>query len=195
MFQVSMSILWLAVQANMSRMSGYIREGELDMILIRPVSAQFYVTLRWVKPAEVFMVLAGLAVTAIGLSQAGRSPDLTDLAQAAALLACGAVLLTCVWSAFVYLAFWFTSVEPIPMVVQDVMGAGRYPLAFYPAAVRVLLGFVFPVGFASTFPVEALAGRASWWLVPAGIVLSGVALWLLRAYWRYAVRFYSSASS
>jgi ABC-2 type transport system permease protein len=105
------------------------------------------------------------------------------------------VLLTCVWSALVYLAFWFTSVAPLPMLARDAMDAGRFPLAFYPVAVRAMLGFVVPVGFATTFPVEALAGRASWWLVAAGIGLAAVAVALLRAYWRVAVRSYSSASS
>lgn len=195
MYQAAFALLAMAVQVNMSRMSSYIREGELDLILIRPVSSQFYVTLRWIDPAEVFNVLIGLGVVAIGLSRAGGTPSLAGMAQATLLVACGLVLLTCVWSAFVYLAFWFTSVDPIWMLARDAMDAGRFPLAFYPAAVRVVLGFVFPVGFATTFPVEALAGRSSWATVAAGIALSGVALALLRAYWRRAVRSYSSASS
>jgi ABC-2 type transport system permease protein len=195
MFQASMALLAMTVQVNMNRMSSYIREGELDLILIRPVSSQFYVTLRWLDPAEIFNVLTGLAVIAIGLGRAGRAPSAVEIAQAAALAACGAVLLTCVWSALVYLAFWFTSVAPLPMLARDAMDAGRFPLAFYPVAVRAILGFVVPVGFATTFPVEALAGRASWWLVAAGIGLAAVAVALLRAYWRVAVRSYSSASS
>lgn len=195
MYQAAFALLAMTVQTNMNRMSWYIRDGELDLILIRPVSSQFYVTLRWVDPAEVFNVLIGLGVVAIGLGRAGAAPSIAEVAQAALLVTCGLVLLTCVWSAFVYLAFWFTSVAPVPMVVRDVMDAGRYPLAFYPSAVRLVLGFVFPVGFATTFPVEALAGRASWALVAGGIALAALAVVALRAYWRHAVRLYSSASS
>lgn len=195
MYQAAFALLAMTVQVNMSRMSSSIREGELDLILTRPVSSQFYVTLRWVDPAEVFNVLIGLAVVAIGLGRAGVTPSLAGMAQAALLAGCGLVLLTAVWSAFVYLAFWFTSVSSIWMLTRDVMDAGRFPLAFYPATVRVLLGFVFPVGFATTFPVEALTGRSSWAMVGTGIALSVLALALLRAYWRFAVRFYSSASS
>jgi ABC-2 type transport system permease protein len=195
MYQAAFALLAMTVQANMHRMSSSIREGELDLILIRPVSSQFYVTLRWVDPAEIFNVLIGLGVVAIGLGRAGVVPSLAGMAQAALLVGCGMVLLTAVWSAFVYLAFWFTSVNSISMLTRDVMDAGRFPLAFYPATVRLLLGFVFPVGFATTFPVEALAGRSSWGTVAVGIGLGILALALLRAYWRYAVRFYSSASS
>lgn len=195
MYQAVLALLAMTVQRNMTRMSSSVREGELDLILIRPVSSQFYVTLRWVDPAEIFNVLIGLAVVAIGLSRADGSLSLAGAAQATLLLGCGFVLLTAVWSAFVYLAFWFTSVAPLPMVVRDAMDAGRFPLAFYPAAVRVVLGFVFPVGFATTFPIEALTGRSSWGMVATGIALTIGVLVLLRLYWRVAVRNYSSASS
>jgi len=194
-YQISVAILWLTVETNMERLSTYIRRGDLDLILIRPISAQFYVMLRWIKPAEVFMVLSGLAVTVIGLNQSESTPSAPDLAQAGLLIVCGVILLACAWTAVVMTAFWFTSVSPVSMVFADVLQSGKFPLAFYPTAVRLFLAFVFPVGFASTFPVEALVGRGDWRITIAGGVLSAVALHGLRAYWRYAVRFYSSASS
>lgn len=195
MYQLSFALLAMCMQTNMNRMSGYIRQGDLDLILIRPVSSQFYVMLRWLKPAELFNVLIGVAVVAIGLSRSGSVPSLGQIGQAVVLIGCGMVLLTCFWSAAVFLAFWFTSVEPLPMVVRDVMGAGQFPLAFYPTPIRLIFAFLVPVGFATTFPVEALLGRSGWDVVGVGVVLSIVALVLLRAWWRLAVRFYSSASS
>lgn len=194
-YQISVAMLWLAVETNMERMSTYIRQGDLDLILVRPISAQFYVTLRWIKPAEVFMILSGLAVAAIGLSESGAAPSAVAILQASLLILCGVALLTCAWSATVFTAFWFTTVAPISMVFADLLQSGKFPLAYYPTAIRVFLAFVFPIGFASTFPVEALTGRGGWGLVLAGTVLSVVAIVLLRLYWRFAVRFYSSASS
>lgn len=194
-YQVSMAILWLTIETNMERISTYVREGDLDLILIRPISAQFYVTLRWVKPAEIFMILSGLAVTVIGLNQSGVEPSAIHILQAGLLITCGVILLTCAWSATVFTAFWFTTVAPISAVFVDVLQSGKFPLAFYPTGVRVFLAFVLPVGFATTFPVEALAGGSDWGIVLTGIVLSGVALLLVRGWWRYAMRFYSSASS
>lgn len=194
-YQISVAILWLAVETNMERMSSYIRQGDLDLILIRPISAQFYVMARWVKPAEIFMVLSGLAVTVIGLNQSGSIPSVPDVVQAVLLIVCGVILLTCAWSATVFTAFWFTTVGPISMVFADLLQTGKFPLAFYPTAIRLFFAFIVPVGFATTFPVEALLGRSGWDVVVGGVVLSVVALVLLRAWWRFGVRFYSSASS
>lgn len=194
-YQATVAMLWFGVEPNMGRLSDAIREGELDLILIRPVSGLFYVMLRWIKPAEIFMILAGLGVAVIGLAQGGSRPDATGVVQAGLLMACGLVLISCAWTAIVMTAFWFTSTSPAAMVVNDLIFTGRYPLAFYPTAIRLFLSFVFPVGFAATFPAEALTGRGSGNVVLAGVALSTLALLLLRAWWRFGVRFYSSASS
>ncbi|HWV23283.1 MAG TPA: ABC-2 family transporter protein [Thermomicrobiales bacterium] len=194
-FQISMAMLWLAIEPNMERMSSYVREGDLDLILIRPVSGLFYIMLRWIKPAEIFMVISGSAVTVAGLASAGASPGIGAILRATILTICGIVLIGCVWTAIVMLAFWFTTIGSISMLVADVLQAGKYPVAFYPAAIRIILSFVFPVGFIATFPVDALTGRGGWTITLVGVMLATTALVLLRAWWRYATRFYSSASS
>lgn len=194
-YQVTIAILWLAVEPNMARLSDAIRQGELDLVLIRPISGLFYVMLRWIKPAEIFMILAGLGVAAAGLTRDGSTPGAGPLLRAALLMTCGVVLISCVWTAIVMLAFWFTSTSPVAMVVGDVLQAGKYPLSFYPAAIRFFLAFIFPVGFAATFPAEALTGRGGWTTVFIGIGLCVLALLLLRGWWRFAVRVYASASS
>jgi ABC-2 type transport system permease protein len=195
MYQLAVAIFWFGIETNMERISTYIRQGDLDLILVRPVSGLFYVMLRWVKPAEVFMVLSGLAVTVIGLSRTGTTPNATGLLQALLLLVAGVILMSCAWTAIVMTAFWFTTTGPVSMVASDLIQAGRYPLSFYPTAIRLFLAFVFPVGFVTTFPVESLVGRGNWTIVLIGVALSGAALVALRVWWRHAVRFYSSASS
>lgn len=194
-YQIVFAILAVLIETNMARFSPLIQEGDLDLVLVRPISAQFYVMLQRLQPAEVFTGLAGVGVVAIGLSRSGASPSLLALLQAAVLIACGVVLIACCWAAAVYVAFWITTVGSMEMVFRDFLQAGKYPVAFYPVAIRVFLVGVLPIGFATTFPTSALLGDGSWWIVLLGIALSAVALLGLRLYWRFAVRFYSSASS
>ena len=111
------------------------------------------------------------------------------------LAACGLVLLATVWSAMSFLAFWLQSVNPIGAIYLNLVEAGRYPLVFFPAVVRTFLTFAFPVAFATTFPVQALAGDLGWAPVAGGIALSVVAMTLVRMLWRRGLRSYASASS
>jgi len=176
-YQIITGLMAAFVAPNLNRMTAYITEGELDAVLLRPVSSQFYLTLRWINVAELSNVASGIVVLVIGLVQSGTSPDVGQILQALVLAACGVVLLASVWSAMSFLAFWLQSVNPIGAIYLNLVEAGRYPLVFFPAVVRTFLTFAFPVAFATTFPVQALAGD------------------LVRRLWRRGLRSYASASS
>jgi ABC-2 type transport system permease protein len=194
-FQIVTGLIAAFVAPNLNRMTIYISEGELDVVLIRPVSSQFYLTLRWINVAELSNVVTGVLVLVLGLVQSGASPSALDVLQAVLLAACGLVLLVCFWSALSFLAFWLQSVSPIAYIYLNLAESGRYPLAFFPTAVRAFLTFAFPVAFASTFPAQALAGDLSWAPVAGGAGLAVLAVVLLRAFWRVGLRSYASASS
>lgn len=194
-YQMVTGLLAAFVAPNLSRMSDYITEGELDGVLIRPVSAQFYLTFRWVDLAELGSVATGALVLVLGLARAGAEPGVGEIARAVVLLGCGVVLLTCVWSALAYTAFWLQSVGPIDQVLLSVVEAGRYPLAFFPRLVRGFLTFVLPVAFATTLPAQELRGAVGWTPVYAGVALAAAALLALRLLWRTGLRRYASASS
>ena len=194
-YQIITGLMAAFVAPNLNRMTAYITEGELDAVLLRPVSSQFYLTLRWINVAELSNVASGIVVLVIGLVQSGTSPDVGQILQALVLAACGVVLLASVWSAMSFLAFWLQSVNPIGAIYLNLVEAGRYPLVFFPAVVRTFLTFAFPVAFATTFPVQALAGDLGWAPVAGGIALSVVAVTLVRMLWRRGLRSYASASS
>ena len=195
LYQIVSGLLAAFVAPNMQRLSTAIRQGDLDLILIRPVSSQFYVSLRWMQPADLFNVATGLTVLLIGLTHTGGTTTAGGLAQAVVLAICGIVLLTCFWSLLTFSAFWLISVESISLLFNDLWRAGQYPVTFYPAAVRALLTFVLPVAFATTLPVRALTGHGAWSVTLGAIALAAAGLLLTRAVWRFGLRSYASASS
>lgn len=123
-FQIVTGLIATFVAPNLNRMTTYLTEGELDGVLLRPVSSQFYLTLRWINVAELTNVASGIVVLVIGLVQAGIAPSLAQVLQAVVLVGCGLVLLTAVWSAMSFLAFWLQSVNPIGFVFLNLMEAG-----------------------------------------------------------------------
>jgi ABC-2 type transport system permease protein len=194
-YQIITGLMAAFVAPNLQRMTVYITEGELDGVLLRPVSSQFYLTLRWINVAELSNVASGIAVLVIGLVQSDASPNLLQVVQALVLAASGLVLLATVWSAMSFLAFWLQSVSPIGFIYLNLIEAGRYPLVFFPVPVRAFLTFAFPVAFATTYPVQALSGDLGWTPVAGGIALAVVAITLVRMLWRRGLRSYASASS
>jgi len=195
MFTIATAVLSAFVLPNQAKMTDYIRRGQLDLVLIRPLSAQWYVACRWMQPAELWSALTGLVLVLVGLARADVHPGVADVLLGLAWLAAGLTLIALVWMNLGYLAFWLESVDPVTELISTLLTAGRYPLAFFPSAVRTLLTFVFPVGLATTLPVTALTGQTDprLALLTAGLlVILGV---LTRTHWKVAIRRYASASS
>lgn len=196
-FQQAMSGLLKAfIAPNLMRMSEYVTRGDLDVLLVRPVNAHILVATRWVQPAELFSVLNGVGLVAIGLAQGNGMPSITGLAHAAVLFAAGFVLLSCAWSVVATCAFWTSSMTAGTLFFSDVMQAGRYPVSFFPRGLQVFLTAIVPWAFASTFPAEVLTqGRSQWWLMPMAIAFAAVAVVGSHAFWKVAIQRYASASS
>jgi len=194
-YQMVTGVLAAFIAPNLNRMTTYITNGDLDGVLLRPVSGQFYLTFRWIDLGQLGSVVTGAVVVALGLARSGATPDPAGVLRALVLIVSGLVLLTCVWSAVSFVAFWIQSVEPVGGTFVTVLTAGQYPLAFFPRLVRGFLTFALPVAFATTLPAQALTGQVGWWPVLGGIGLSAVAVLAVRAFWQLGLRTYASASS
>jgi len=195
LYQIMTGLLAAFVAPNMARMTTYITRGELDIVLVRPVAAQFYLTFRWINLAELGNVATGTVILFLGLNRGHVRPSPATVSQSVLLVVTGLTLLTCAWSILSCLAFWAQSVEPISSVVNAVLEGGKYPSSFFPGAIRAFFTFVFPVAFATTLPVQALGGGIGWNRVAAGMALDVLAILLARLCWRRGLRTYASASS
>ncbi len=86
-------------------------------------------------------------------------------------------------------------IDNITEVFYAFYEAGRYPVTIYRGAVRVLLTFVVPIAFVTTFPASALLGRIDQATTLIGLALALGLTFGSNRFWNFAVRHYSSASS
>jgi ABC-2 type transport system permease protein len=194
-YRIVDGLLNLQVAPNMLAISGYIRRGEMDFLLLRPVSSQFLVSLRMLALPEAINALigCGMAIYAGHLSSVRWS--IVASGEAAVFMLCGLILLYALWFAMVTCSFWLVQVDTLDTLFYSVFETARYPVTFFKGLVRAVLTFAIPVAFATTFPAQALLGTVDLRLLIAGIALATVALILTHLFWSYAVRYYSSASS
>jgi ABC-2 type transport system permease protein len=195
MYRIVEGLINVQVAPNMVAIGGAIRRGDMDYVLLRPVSSQFLVSARTLALSECANVVIGVGITVYAVHAAGVGWSLVGLLQATVLLLCGVMLLYAVWFAIMTCSFWLVQVNNLDTLFFAVFEAARYPVAYFSSAIRALLTFVVPVAFATTFPVEALVGRLDGRLVPVGLGLTGISLVLTHLFWNVAVRSYSSASS
>lgn len=195
LYRIAISIYEFWAGNGVLGLSSAVESGDLDLLLIRPVNAQFLVTFRYVTLFQLVNMLIGVVVFAIGATRSDFAVSWQSAVQTLFIFACGLVLLSVIISAGSYISFRATTVQQLPWVVIDIAQMGQYPISFYPGAVRSLLTIIVPVAFVTTIPINALRGSVGWGTVGLAIVFAAASLVALRWWWNNSVRHYASASS
>lgn len=178
---------------NLNRIVRHVQQGTLDFVLLKPISSQFWLSAHTVSPWGLPDIIFGAIVIfyAGNLLGLGVSNYLISLIP----LVFGLAILYSLWFMLGATSIWFVKIYNVTEVLRGLMEAGRYPMAAYPVAYRFFFTFVVPVAFLTTIPAEAMLGRSEigWTIGAAG--LSIALLFVARWFWRFALRFYTSASS
>ena len=178
---------------NLNRIVTHVQEGTLDFVLLKPISSQFSLSTRslslWGFPD--FFFGFSILFYAAGNLHMRWSDFLLSLLP----LSCGAIVLYSLWFMLGATSVWFVKIYNVTEVLRGLLDAGRFPKSAYPEAFRFFFSFIVPVAFITTVPAETMLGRGqSNWLI-ASVVLAVFVLWFSNRFWRFALRFYTSASS
>ena len=178
---------------NLNRIVGHVQQGTLDFVLLKPINSQFWLSIHtlspWGLPDLVFgVVLIGYAGGRLGVG-------VGNYLLSAVPLVFGLASLYSLWFMLGATSIWFVKIYNVTEVLRGLLEAGRYPMVAYPAAYRFFFTFVVPVAFLTTVPAEAMLGRVQiGWVFSAGVLALGL-LFVASGFWRFALRFYTSASS
>ncbi|BAY60526.1 hypothetical protein NIES22_05850 [Calothrix brevissima NIES-22] len=178
---------------NLNNIVRHVQEGTLDFVLLKPIRSQFWLSTHTLSPWGLPDLIFGGAI--IGYAGKRLGLNINNYLVSAVPLLLGLVILYSLWFMLGATSIWFVKIYNVTEVLRGLLEAGRYPIAAYPAAYRFFFTFIVPVAFLTTIPAEAMLGRGQiTWLI-GGIILA-LALFLLSTwFWRFALRFYTSASS
>jgi ABC-2 type transport system permease protein len=181
-------------EPNLSRIVEHVRTGTLDFVLLKPLDSQLWLSTRRLSPWGLPDLLLGLSL----LGYAAWTLKLAPLSCVVALVPVLASLtiLYSIWFTVAATTIWYVKIYNVTDVLQAWIDAGRYPIdAFPPGLFRFIFTFIVPVAFLTTVPARALLGQVELrWMLYAAI-LAALLFTFSRFFWRFALRFYTSASS
>lgn len=178
---------------NLNRIVDQVQQGTLDFVLLKPISSQFWLSLRMVSPWGLPDLFFGFIL----MLYAGGQLNLSIINYLSSIvpIVFGLMILYSLWFMLGATSIWFVKIYNVTEVLRGLLEAGRYPMVAYPAAYRFFFTFVVPVAFLTTIPAEAMLGRSNApWLLGAGILATSL-LVISKLFWQFALRFYTSASS
>jgi ABC-2 type transport system permease protein len=185
----------LLFDPSFQRLMEHVRNGTLDYHLLKPVNAQFLVSVRHLRLVRAADLALGTGVLAVGLARVGSAVSAGELLRFVVALACGVVLVYALLLALVTLSFWFVRVDNLMVVFWSFTDAGRFPVEIYPGWLRWTLSSVVPIGIAVTVPSQAIAGKIGNAGVAALVGVTVVAWFTASAFWRVGLKSYTGASA
>jgi ABC-2 type transport system permease protein len=172
-----------------------IRKGTFDFVLLKPHDAQLLVSTARVMPWRSINVVTAIVLVAWGFTLLGRVPSASNLALAALSLAASLTILYSLWMVSVTLAFWVIKVDNLTFLFGSIFDAARWPISVFKGVLRFVFTFLVPLAMMTTFPAEALLGRAGWSKAGLACATAVIAFSLSRTVWKRALSRYTSASS
>ena len=193
-FNALTGVIEAVLRPGIGQLAGEVKNGELDLVLVKPVDAQGFVSFRRLDIWRFVDVVGGLALAGYALFRLHHVPSIPQLAAFALTLAAAAVVVYAIWVLLMSLAFWFVTVENIAVLFDAVFEGARYPVSAYPGALRFLFVYLIPIAWTTTVPASALTGRLRPGLALVAALVAVVAFALARFVWRVALRRYAGAS-
>ncbi|MBD2178918.1 ABC-2 family transporter protein [Pseudanabaena sp. FACHB-1998] len=178
---------------NLSKIVDHVQNGTLDFVLLKPISSQFWLSARVISPWGVPNLVFGWGILLYAGGQLGLG--LGNYLVCLIPLAFGCMSLYSIWFMLGATSIWFIKIYNVTEVLRGLMEAGRYPMAAYPASYRFFFTFIVPIAFLTTVPSEALLGRAEPVWILGSMFLAIALLYASNKFWKFALRFYTSASS
>lgn len=176
------------------RFRWYIVSGDFDFFLTKPVSPLLRSLFGGSDPLDIPMIFFSIVLIIFSTVNIG------DISFGGAALyvalVINALLIALAFHIFVLAIGVLTAeVDNTIWLYRDLTQMGRLPIDIYGQPLRALLTFAIPVGIMITYPAKAILGILSFEAVLISFAVGGFFLWASIAFWRYALRNYSSASS
>jgi ABC-2 type transport system permease protein len=182
-------------QENLDRFSQKIRRGDLDLLLTKPVNAQFMISFQKFSAAYLGNILVTLAMLVYALMTVPGAIHAERLIILFITVPCALGVTYGIRFIFSASALIFTRSENINYLWFQFYRLGMRPDAVYPPWLRWVVLTAIPVGFIASVPARILLDPDDTILLAAAVLFAAFSVYVSTRFWRFALRFYTSASS
>lgn len=130
----------------------YIRSGQFDRLLVRPVNPLFQIIAERVQQDGFGHLIIGLFVLGTSMHHLDIVWGWPDFLMLAVMIVSSGAIFMSINLFFATLSFWMVDSFPIMLAVHGLNDFARYPLTIYNKGIRFLLTWIIPYGFTAFYP-------------------------------------------
>jgi ABC-2 type transport system permease protein len=182
------------VSQNFWMLPQFIKNGQFDFILLRPVSSLFISFFRHIRVASFLNIFLTIpAVLYFGSKVGLQWPQFLLLIFP---LFLGFLLLIQIEQILMCWIFWLIEGWGLNFLRMELQRLTRWPESIFPKWPRKIFTFVVPILLVSNAPVGLFLGSENGIILFLGLMLAnGCAFFVLKKLWKFSLYRYESASS
>ena len=180
---------------NLVEIPRMVQYGELDFILLRPISSQFLLSLKNFMIYSVPNFLFSLFVIFHYSSLLEKHISIFEYGLGALLIMNGLLILYSIMFIVVCCSVWMVQFHSFWEIFEMATEGARYPVDTYKGLLHFLFLTIIPLAFIFTFPAQFIAKQLPVYLVIISFGIGAIALFLSHHMFKFAIRHYNSASS
>ena len=159
-FTMAMAIADMTFHGIMWATMGYVREGNFEMVLIKPVDTMFLLMAQTFSIEAIGLFTGGLVIFLIALFHIA-TPTLFMWLQFGILFFIGLFVMFGIALVMAATSFRWVGNSRIPEIFDSVRTFGKYPQRIFPKMIIGITSYVIPVAMIGFFPAVALLGQAN----------------------------------
>ena len=180
---------------NFERLAQLTNFGQLDRVLLLPIDSQFSVSLWEINYTRLIRIIIGIIMITVLIGSFTIEISLMQWIVFLVLFFTGLLLQYTIWFLVSTLTIWFTRLSNLTEFMYSVTGMARYPREMYRQLSDYIFVFLLPITLIIITPVKALFNKATVLDVIALFAVTLGLLYVSRKFWKFALRYYTSASS
>lgn len=179
---------------NFNEISWKIQKGDLDVLIVKPISLQFYLTLREVQiDSPIPNIIAGITMICVSWSRIGLSAGFGNIIIYICMILIGIAITYSLFLIPVILSFWWVKSFQLLVITNRLWDFNQMPMQIYSKWIQRVGLFIIPIFVIINFPVMALFETLTPIYLVWGIIAAVLLFVFVRKLWNCAVKRYSSA--
>ena len=173
-----------------------IKDGDLDLLLTKPVSLQFMATLRQAD-LTIFSVdvIAGSIMVAIAWNRLGITANFLTVGGYIGFMVISALVSYSLFLLPQILSFWLMNTSAIAEITDSAWDFNNMPMDIYNNWIKQIGVFILPIFVITNFPPMFLLNKMPTIYLAWTAILPIILLVVVRLLWKQGLKSYSSASS
>ena len=182
---------------NVANLPELVRTGKLDFLLLQPIDSQFAVSTKQFGLDNVVNAMVGVGIVIFSLVKLAVLPSVTQVLFYIVAIAFGVTVHYSIMFFLATMSFWIVRAQGLIYGYYNLFNIARYPETIFRGVFRFIFTWLVPVIIVANIPAKMLIDSFAH---PFSLMLRLMLPTLLvslgtRAYWKFALRHYSSASS